>query len=135
MLYSQIKRNVDVMIEDIAAGKEECHEMISYNLIGNQNLPISISAKLLYPLEQIKFELFCSFLLTGSEVEFVEVYRQNVEDDYFKLLRLISKFSTLLDMLKSWIEKEMPDMIRWGEGVIFDKNGRTTKIPYSILHK
>jgi hypothetical protein len=135
MLYSSIKKNVDIMIDEISAGKEECQKMISYNLIRDQNIPITIKAKLIYPLEQIKFTLFCPFLLVYPDIEFAEIYRQGLEDDYFKLLRLISKFSTVVEMLKGWIEKEAPHMIRWGEGVIFDKNGRTTKIPSSFFQR
>ncbi|MCK4797283.1 MAG: hypothetical protein KAT05_07860 [Spirochaetes bacterium] len=135
MLYSTMKKNIDLMIEDIAAGKEECRKIISFNLIKDQNIPITINAKLIYPLDQIKFTLFCPFLLVYPEIKFVEIYKQNVEEDYVKLLKLISKFSTLLDMLKNWVEKEAPDLIRWGEGVIFDKNGKTTKIPLSLFHK
>ena len=135
MLYTQIKKQVDFMIEEIAAGKEECQTLVSYNLIRDQSIPITINAKLLYPLDQIKFNIYCPFLLVFPDIEFVEIYKKNDDEDYFKLLRLISKFSTLIDMLKNWVEKEVPNMIRWGEGVIFDKNGRTTKIPYSFFHK
>ena len=135
MLYSAIKKNIDEMIEDIEAGKEECHKMISCHLISDQNIPITINAKLIYPLNQIRFSLFCPFLLIYPDVEFIEIYRQGNEEDYFKLLRLTSRFSTLIDMLKAWIEKEVPNMIRWGEGVVFDKNGRTTKIPYSFFQR
>ena len=123
------------MIDEISAGKEECHQMILYNLIRNQNIPITINAKLIYPLNQIKFSLFCPFLLVYPDVSFEEIYKQGIEEDYFNLLRLISKFSTLVDMLKDWVQKEVPNMIKWGEGVIFDKNGRTTKIPYSFFQR
>lgn len=129
MLYSEIKKHVEIMMEDIQAGKEECQKTISFNLIRDQNIPITIISKLLYPLNQIKYTLYCPFLLVSPEVDFSEIYRIDEEEDYFKILRLISRFSTLLDMLKDWVNKEVPDMIRWGEGVIFDKNGRTTKIP------
>ena len=44
MLYSAIKKNIDEMIEDIEAGKEECHKMISCHLINNQNIPVTIKA-------------------------------------------------------------------------------------------
>ena len=133
MLYSTIKKDVDFMIEEIAAGKEECNKLLSVNLLRDQNIPITIKAKLIYPLNQVKFVLFCPFLLVHPDVEFSEIYRQGVEEDYFKLLRLVSKFSTLVDMLKVWVEEEVPNMIRWGEGVVFDKNGRTTKIPHSFF--
>ncbi len=135
MLYSMLKESIDSMIDDISAGKEECYKISSFNLIRDQNVPITIRAKLLYPLEQIRFTLFCPFLLVNSDVEFVEIIRQDNEEDYYKLLRLLSRFTTLIEMLKQWVEKEAPNMIRWGEGVIFDKNGRTTKIPYSLFPK
>ncbi len=135
MLYTIIKKHIDEMIDEIAAGKEECQKMISCELIKGQNIPITITAKLIYPLEQIKFTLFCPFLLIYPDVRFIEIYRQGIEEDYFKLLRLISKFTTLVDMLKDWVQKEVPNMIKWGEGVIFDKNGRTTKIPYSFFQR
>lgn len=135
MLYSNLKQIIDEMIDEISAGKEECYKMTSFNLIRDQNVPITIKAKLLYPLEQIRFTLFCPFLLVDTDVEFEEIYKQGKEEDYYKLLRLISRFSTLVDMLKTWVAKEAPNMIRWGEGVIFDKNGRTTKIPYSLFKK
>lgn len=135
MLYTTIKKHIDEMIDEISAGKEECHQMILYNLIRNQNIPITINAKLIYPLNQIKFSLFCPFLLVYPDVSFEEIYKQGIEEDYFNLLRLISKFSTLVDMLKDWVQKEVPNMIKWGEGVIFDKNGRTTKIPYSFFQR
>jgi hypothetical protein len=130
-----LKESIDSMIDDISAGKEECYKISSFNLIRDQNVPITIRAKLLYPLEQIKFTLFCPFLLVNSDVEFVEIIRQDNEEDYYKLLRLISRFTTLIEMLKQWVEKETPNMIRWGEGVIFDKNGRTTKIPFTLFSK
>ncbi len=133
MLYTSIKKHVDEMIDEISAGKEECHKMISFNLIKDQNIPITINAKLIYPLNQIRFNLYCPFLLVYPDVNFVEIYRQGIEEDYFKLLKLISKFATLVDMLKDWVQKEVPNMIKWGEGVIFDKNGRTAKIPYSFF--
>ncbi|HOV15084.1 MAG TPA: hypothetical protein PK771_12420 [Spirochaetota bacterium] len=71
-----------------------------------------------------------SILLVEPDIVFEEIYRKGVEDDEFRLMRLISKFSATLERLKEWVEKEVPDMIRWGEGVIFDKNGRTKRIPY-----
>lgn len=135
MLYTTIKKHIDEMIDEIAAGKEECQKMISCELIKGQNIPITITAKLIYPLDQIKFTLFCPFLLIYPDVRFIEIYRQGIEEDYFQLLRLISKFTTLVDMLKDWVQKEVPNMIKWGEGVIFDKNGRTTKIPYSFFQR
>jgi hypothetical protein len=135
MLYSEIKKNMELMIEDITAGKEECQKVLSFNLIRDQNVPITVKSKLLYPLEQIKFSIYCPFLLVTPDVEFAEIYRLGEEEDFFKLLRLISKFATVLDMMKEWIEKDAPDMIRWGEGVIFDKQGRTTKIPFTMFNK
>jgi hypothetical protein len=133
MLYSVIKNNIDSMIEDISAGKEECFEILSYNLIRDQNVPITIKAKLLYPLNQIKIVIYCPFLLVDHEVDFSEVLFMDSDDDYIKVLQLVSKFTTTLEMLKHWIEREVPDMIRWGEGVIFDKNGRTKKIPLNLF--
>ncbi len=135
MLYSQLKELIDEMIDEIGAGKEECYKMTSFNLIRDQNVPITIKSKLLYPLDHIRFTLFCPFLLVNPDVEFVEIYKQGDEEDYYKILRLISRFSTLIEMLKKWVEEETPNMIRWGEGVIFDKNGRTTKIPFSFFDK
>jgi len=133
MLYSQIKNSIDEMVEEIQAGKEECKKVITFNLIKDQNVPTTIQAKLLYPLDQIKFTIFCPFLLVDPIVEFAEIYQLGSEEDYFRLLKLISKFSTMVDMIRAWVIKEAPDMIRWGEGVIFDKNGRTTKIPYMVF--
>lgn len=130
MLYSQIKRCIDEMLEEIEAGKEECKKIITFNLIRDQNVPTTIQAKLLYPLDQVKITIFCPFLLVEPDIEFVEIYKIGSDEDYFRLLRLISKFATMVDMVKAWVEKEAPDMIRWGEGVIFDKNGKTTKIPF-----
>ena len=135
MLYTTIKKHIDEMIDEISAGREECHQMILFNLIRNQNIPININAKLIYPLKQIKFSLHCPFLLIYPDISFEEIYRQGIEEDYFNLLKLISKFATLVDMLKDWVQKEVPNMIKWGEGVIFDKNGRTTKIPYSFFQR
>ena len=133
MLYDLIKTSVDNMVEEISAGKEECYEILSFNLIRDQNVPITVRAKLIYPLNQIKISLYCPFLLVEPDVDFQEIYKKNTPDDEFRLMRLISKFSTTLERLKTWVEKEVPDMIRWGEGVIFDKNGRTRKIPYPIV--
>ena len=135
MFYTTIKKHIDEMIDEISAGREECHQMILFNLIRNQNIPININAKLIYPLKQIKFSLHCPFLLIYPDISFEEIYRQGIEEDYFNLLKLISKFATLVDMLKDWVQKEVPNMIKWGEGVIFDKNGRTTKIPYSFFQR
>jgi hypothetical protein len=135
MLYSEMKKNIDLMLEEISAGREECYKMSSFNLIRDQNIPISIKAKLLYPINHIKFTFFCPFLLVHPDVEFTEIYKLDHEEDYYKVLRLISRFTTLVDMLKLWVQKEVPDMIRWGEGVIFDRNGRTTRIPYSLFQK
>jgi len=132
MLYSMIKISVDNMLDEISAGKEECYEVLSYNLIKDQNVPITVTTRLLYPLNQINVSLHCPFLLVDQEIEYQEIYRQGVEEDEFRLMRLISKFSTTLERLQSWINKEVPDMIRWGEGVIFDKNGRTKRIPYPV---
>jgi hypothetical protein len=132
MLYSIIRQSIDSMVEEISAGKEECYEVLSFHLIKDQNVPITVRVKLIYPLNQIRVSLYCPFLLVEPEVEFQEIYRQSVEEDEFRLMKLISKFSTTLERLQTWIETEVPDMIRWGEGVIFDKNGRTKKIPYPI---
>jgi hypothetical protein len=135
MLYSEIKKHIDTMIDEIDAGKEECQKVISFNLIRDQNVPTTIRAKLIYPLDQIKFTIFCPFFLIQPDFEFSEIYKQGIEEDYFKLLRMISKFTTLVDMLRAWVKNEAPDMIRWGEGVIFDKNGKTTKIPFTFLQR
>lgn len=118
------------MLEEIEAGKEECKRVITFNLIRDQNVPTTIQAKLLYPLDQVRITIFCPFLLVEPDVEFVEIYKMGSDEDYFRLLRLISKFATTVDMIKAWVAKDAPDMIRWGEGVIFDKNGKTTKIPF-----
>jgi len=130
MLYSVIRESIDSMIDEISAGKEECYEILSFNLINNQNVPVTVRVRLIYPLNQIHVSLYCPFLLVEPDIEFQEIYRKGIEEDDFRLMRLISKFSTTLERLQAWIEKEVPDMIRWGEGVIFDKNGRTRKIPY-----
>ena len=130
MLYSQIKGSIDKILDEIKAGKEECYDVLSFNLIKDQNVPITVRVKLLYPLNQIKVTFFCPFLLVDSEVVYEEIFRFNVVEDELKLMKLISKFTTTLERLKSWIENEVPDMIRWGEGVIFDKNGRTKRIPF-----
>lgn len=133
MLYDTIKQIIDNMIEEVSAGREECMEIISFNLIRDQNIPITIRAKMLYPLGQIRISLYCSFLLVSPNIKFEEIYKREVTDDEFRLLRLIARFSTLLEKLQVWINNEVPDMIRWGEGVIFDKNGRTKKIPYPVV--
>jgi len=133
MMYNEIKNYIDQMIDDIEHGKEECQKMISFNLIKEQNIPAMLKAKLLYPLDQIKFTLFCPFLMVHPDVEFSEIYSQGIEEDYFKILRLVSRFVTVIDMLRSWVQTEVPDMIRWGEGVIYDKNGRTTKLPTTFF--
>jgi hypothetical protein len=133
MLYSMIRQSIDSMVEEIAAGKEECYEILSFNLIKDQNVPVTVRVKLIYPLNQVKVSLYCPFLLVDPDIEYQEIYRQGIEEDEFRLMRLISKFSTTLERLQSWIEKDVPDMIRWGEGVIFDKNGRTKKIPYPTI--
>jgi len=130
MLYDRIKKVIDEMLEEIYAEKEECYEIISFNLIRDQNLPITIETKLLYPLNKIKISLYCPFLLVEPDITFEEIYRQGHEEDQFKLMRLIAKFSTTLERLKEWVETEAPEMIRWGEGVIFDSNGRARRIPY-----
>ncbi len=134
MLYERIKKIIDEMLDEIYAGKEECYEIISFNLIRDQNLPITIEAKLLYPLNKIKVSLFCPFLVVDPPILFEEIYRrEEEEDDQFKLMRLVAKFSTTLERLKEWVETEAPDMIRWGEGVIFDNNGRSKKIPFPFV--
>ena len=130
MLYFLIKESVDKMVEEISAGKEECHEILSFNLVKDQNVPITVRGKLIYPLNQIKISLYCPFLLVEPDIAFEEIYRKGVEEDEFRLMKLISKFSATLERLKEWILKDIPDMIRWGEGVVFDKNGRTKRIPY-----
>lgn len=130
MLYNLIKESVDRMVEEISAGKEECYEVLSFNLIREQNIPVTVRCKLIYPLNQMKVSLYCPFLLVEPDIIYEEIYKKGVEDDEFRLMKLISKFSTTLERLKEWVEKEVPDMIRWGEGVIFDKNGRTKRIPF-----
>ncbi len=132
MLYKEIKDCVDKMVDEVSAGKEEYSKVISYNLIRDQNIPITIRGKLMYPLKQIKISLYSPFLLTEPDVAFEEIYRSGSEEDELRLMKLISKFVSILERLKEWIENDTPDMIRWGEGVIFDKNGRTKKIPYPI---
>lgn len=134
MLYTQIKSCIDSMLEEISAGKEECYDILSFNLIKDQNVPITVRIKLLYPLNQIKVSFYCPFLLVDTDVQFEEIFQQNQVEDELRLMKLISKFSTTLERLKSWIENEVPDMIRWGEGVIFDKNGRTKRIPYPAVN-
>ncbi len=130
MLYFLIRESVDKMVEDISAGKEECYEILSFNLIRDQNVPITVRGKLIYPLNQIKISLYCPFLLVEPDITFEEIYRKGIEEDEFRLMKLISKFSATLERLKEWVQKDIPDMIRWGEGVIFDKNGRIKRIPY-----
>lgn len=131
MFYSKIKNTIEQMIDDIYAGKEECTEVISYNLIRDQSVPVTLNAKLLYPLNQIKISIYCPFLLVEPDVKFEEIYQQDHVEDELSLMRLIAKFTSILDRMKIWISNEAPDMIRWGEGVIFDKNGKTKKIPYN----
>lgn len=133
MIYNRIKNIIDEMLEEIYAGKEECYEIISFNLIRDQNIPITIETKLLYPLNKIKISLFCPFLVVEPPVLFEEIYRKDKEEDQLQLMRLIAKFSTTLERLKEWVETEVPDMIRWGEGVIFDNNGRAKKIPFPFV--
>lgn len=133
MLYKSIKENIDSMVDDIAAGREECFEKLSYNIMGDQNVPINITAKLLYPLNQIQFSLYCPILLVTDDVEYIVVYHLDSEENYFEILQLISRFSTTLDRIKNWIEKEVPNMIKWGEGVVFDHHGRTKKIPPNLV--
>lgn len=132
MLYKDIKDSIQEMIDDINAGKEECQRFLSFNLIKGQDVPIVISADLIYSLNQIRISLYCPFLLVEPDIKFVEIIREDNIDDELRLMRLISKFTTILEKIKSWIETDVSDMIRWGEGVIFDKNGRTKKIPYVL---
>ncbi|MCG8570462.1 MAG: hypothetical protein MJB14_10005 [Spirochaetes bacterium] len=132
MLYNQIKEIIDEMIEEVYTGKEECKEVMSYHLIRDQNVPITIDVTMIYPLGQIRITLFCPFLLVDPDVKFEEIFKQDVPEDEFRLMRLIARFSTLLERLKEWIHSDVPEMIRWGEGVIFDKNGRTKKIPLPV---
>jgi hypothetical protein len=135
MLYSQIKKIIENMIDEIYTGREECSEVISYNLIKDQNVPITISATMIFSLGQIKISLSCPFLMIDESVKFEEIYMHDVADDEYRLMRLIAQFSSLLEKLKEWIHRDAPDMIRWGEGVIFDINGRTQRIPYPIKPK
>ncbi len=131
MFYSKVKKTIEGMIDDIYAGKEECTEVISYNLIKDQSVPVTLYAKLLYPLNQIKISIYCPFLLVEPDVKFEEIYKEDVVEDELRLMRIIAKFTSILDRMKIWISNEAPDMIRWGEGVIFDKNGKTKKIPFN----
>ena len=133
MLYDRIRSVINDITEEMLAGREECHEIVSFNLIRDQNVPITIETKLLYPLRQIKVSLFCPFLLVDPEVEYEEIYQKGVEDDELRLMKLIAKFTTTLERLKAWIRDDCPDMIRWGEGVIFDKSGRARRIPYPAV--
>nr|HPO49155.1 hypothetical protein [Spirochaetota bacterium] len=93
MLYFLIRESVDKMVEDISAGKEECYEILSFNLIRDQNVPITVRGKLIYPLNQIKISLYCPFLLVEPDITFEEIYRKGIEEDEFRLMKLISKFS------------------------------------------
>ena len=61
MLYSQIKESIDKMLEEIKAGKEECYDILSFNLIKDQNVPVNVRVKLLYPLNRLKFLFFVRF--------------------------------------------------------------------------
>lgn len=131
MFYKLVKETVLEMIDDIYAGKEECVKVISYNLNADQCVPVTLYAKLLYPLNQIKISFHCPFLLVDPTVKFEELYREDEVEDELRLMRLIARFTSILDRMKIWISNEAPDMIRWGEGVIFDKNGKTKKIPFS----
>jgi len=131
MFYSKVKKTIEAMIDDIYAGKEECTEVISYNLIKDQSVPVTLYAKLLYPLNQIKISIYCPFLLVEPDVKFEEIYKEDVVEDELRLMRIIARFTSILDRMKIWISNEAPDMIRWGEGVIFDKNGKTKKIPFN----
>lgn len=135
MLYNTVKESIEHMIEEIYAGKEECSQVISFNLIRDQNIPISMNTKMLYPLGQVKISLYCSFLLVEPDVVFEEIFKKDEIEDELRLMRLVAKFTTILEKLRSWVKNEVPDMIRWGEGVIFDKNGRTKKIPYPVVNK
>ncbi len=130
MLYSMIMNSIEYMIEEISAGKNECEKSLSFNLIRDLNVPIIIRAKLLSPLAQIELELFCPFLLVDPSIQYKEYCKKNFFEDEVKIMRLASRFSLTLEKLKSWIEINMPDIIRWSEGVVFDKNGRTKKIPF-----
>lgn len=133
MFYDKIKNIIEEMIDDIYAGKEECSEVISFNLIRDQNVPITIEAKMLYPLSKVKITFRCAFLLVDPSVTFEEIYQKDEVEDEIRMLRLVARFTTLLEKLRKWVEVEAPDMVKWGEGVIFDKNGRTKKIPFPII--
>ncbi len=133
MLYNNLRVVFDKMIEEIDAGKEECQSVLSFNLLKGQAVPITIKGFNIYQLNQIRFLIICPFLHSPDETDYIEFYRLGHDEDYINILRLISRFVTTLEMIKEWIQKEVPDMIRWGEGVIFDKNGRTKKVPY-ITH-
>jgi len=128
-LYWDIKNSIEYMIDEISAGKSECEKSLSFNLIRDINVPVTIRAKFIAPLSQIELELYCPFLLVDSSIQYREYCKKDSIEDEIKILRLISRFSVILDTLKKWIESNVPDMIRWSEGVVFDKNGRTKKIP------
>ncbi len=134
MLYNNLRMVMDKMIEEIDVGKEECQSVLSFNLMKGQAVPITINAYNIYQLSQIKFIIVCPFLHSPDETDYIEIYRLGHDEDYINILRLISRFVTTLEMIKDWIQKEVPDMIRWGEGVIFDRNGRTKKVPYIPHH-
>ena len=67
----------------------------------------------------------------NQEIINLQAPKEDVVEDELRLMRIIAKFTSILDRMKIWISNEAPDMIRWGEGVIFDKNGKTKKIPFN----
>ena len=132
MLYSMIMNSIEYMVEEISAGKSECEKSLSFNLIRDLNVPITIKAKLISQLSQIEIELFCPFLLVDPSIQYKEYCKKSFQEDEVKIMRLVSRFSLILEKLQSWIVSNMPDIIRWSEGVVFDKNGRTKKIPFPV---
>jgi len=130
MLYSMIMNSIEYMIDEISAGKNECEKSLSFNLIRDLNVPITIRARTIPALSQVEVELFCPFLLVDSSIQYKEFCKKDSQEDEVKIMRLVSRFSLTLEKLQSWIASNMPDIIRWSEGVVFDKNGRTKKIPF-----
>ena len=130
MLYEKMRDVIDRMVEDVYAGKAECRQVISYTLIGHHNVPITITCKLLYPLSQIRVSLYCPFLVTENEHRYEELYQPDNADYDFNLRNMLADFAATLEGLSEWISVECPDMIRWGEGVVFDHNGRARAIPF-----
>jgi hypothetical protein len=69
-------------------------------------------------------------LVTEVERKYEEIYQPDNEIYDFNLRNLLADFSATLEGLSEWVSLECPDMIRWGEGVVFDHNGRAKPIPF-----